>query len=301
MGRLVALLWLLGVAVVAGSPLPSLGRGMWVRGGSTAGNEDFGLQCDKTLREALDNAQKGVADLALEIESGSCVADLGSKSDAIVNQALEAFTSKAPSANAGSGQEKIYDEKVEELEKSLDAPLRVLYMKQLLLLRDKALKRYKSAAKNSESSDYEAMVAADQFFNEEAEASTRRASDWDFSKERASLQSTMNEIARAKKRLTDTRLQAAKSQQEIMRLLQVQHNQIQQLQAAAYGTASPWNLGVAYRIPDTNINLSAGHQQGRTNVQLSCVPDESAALLGPNGFTRGVGPGNLGVSLSLTV
>lgn len=37
-------------------------------------------------------------------------------------------------------------------------------MKQLLLLRDKALKRYKSASKNSESSDYEAMVAADRFF-----------------------------------------------------------------------------------------------------------------------------------------
>jgi hypothetical protein len=37
-------------------------------------------------------------------------------------------------------------------------------MKQLLLLRDKAIKRYKSSAKNSESSDYEAMVAADSFF-----------------------------------------------------------------------------------------------------------------------------------------
>ena len=69
----------------------------------------------------------------------------------------------------------------------------------------------------------------------------------------------------------------------------------------AYGTASPLNLGLAYRVPDTNINLSLGHQQGRTNVQLSCVPDEAAAMLGPNGFTRGVGPGNLGVSLSLTV
>ena len=72
-------------------------------------------------------------------------------------------------------------------------------------------------------------------------------------------------------------------------------------QQAAYGTASPWNVGVAYRVPDTNINLSVGHQQGRTNFQLSCVPDDSAALLGPNGFTRGVGPGNLGVSVNLSV
>ena len=57
----------------------------------------------------------------------------------------------------------------------------------------------------------------------------------------------------------------------------------------------------ASQVPDTNINLSLGHQQGRTNIQLSCVPDESASLLGPNGFTRGVGPGNLGVSVNLTV
>ena len=40
----------------------------------------------------------------------------------------------------------------------------------------------------------------------------------------------MNEVARAKKRLADTKLAAAKAQQEIMKLLQTQHSQIQQLQ-----------------------------------------------------------------------
>lgn len=51
-----------------------------------------------------------------------------------------------------------------ELESRLDASLRVLYLKQLTLLRDKALARYKAASKDNESSDYEAMVAADAFF-----------------------------------------------------------------------------------------------------------------------------------------
>lgn len=37
-------------------------------------------------------------------------------------------------------------------------------MKQLLLLRERALKQYKSTSKNAESSDYEAMIAADAFF-----------------------------------------------------------------------------------------------------------------------------------------
>ena len=53
---------------------------------------------------------------------------------------------------------------VDEIERTLDPPLRVLHMKQLLLLRENALKRYKSISKNTESSDYEAMVEADKFF-----------------------------------------------------------------------------------------------------------------------------------------
>ncbi len=49
------------------------------------------------------------------------------------------------------------------------------------------------------------------------------------------------------------------------------------------GQSSPWNIGMAYRIPDTSINLSGSYQQGKGNLQLSCVPDESLPLLGPNG------------------
>jgi len=44
-------------------------------------------------------------------------------------------------------------------------------------------------------------------------------------------------------------------------------------------------IGLAYRLPDTNINLSGSYQQGKGNVQISCVPDEAMSLLGPNGTT----------------
>jgi hypothetical protein len=67
------------------------------------------------------------------------------------------------------------------------------------------------------------------------------------------------------------------------------------------GSAGQWNVGAAYRPPDTNINASLSYQQGRTNIQISMVPDESASLLGPNGFTAGVGPGNLGLSFNINV
>lgn len=42
----------------------------------------------------------------------------------------------------------------------------------------------------------------------------------------------------------------------------------QALQNQLYGgQPSPWNFGAAYRIPDTNINLSGTYQQGKANLQ----------------------------------
>jgi hypothetical protein len=241
--------------------------------------------------------------LAAELDSGSCVVDLGAKCDALCTKAGAAYASEAPAAKDAAG-EKARAGRAAELEQALEAPLRVLQLRQVALLRDKALKRYKAAAKDSEGGDFEAMVAADAFFGEEATTSMRGKDSGGGPKakaERDSLQATMTEMARAKKRLADTKLAAAKTQQEAMKILQHQNGHIAQLQQIAYGQASPLSVGLAYRVPDTNINLSVGHQQGRTNVQLSCVPDEAAPMLGPNGFTRGVGPGNLGVSLNLNV
>merc|ERR1719183_1028785 len=99
----------------------------------------------------------------------------------------------------------------------------------------------------------------------------------------------------------EVQLKSAQQQSTAMQYLQQQQQMIQQLQMQLYGQTSPWNVGVAYRIPDTNFNLNGSYQQGRANVQLSCVPDEYAPMLGPNGFTNGVGPGNLGLSVNLSV
>lgn len=68
-----------------------------------------------------------------------------------------------------------------------------------------------------------------------------------------------------------------------MQYLQMQQQQLQAIQQQVQGASSPWNMGVAYRVPDSNINLSCAYQQGRANVQISCVPDESVPLLGANG------------------
>lgn len=226
--------------------------------------------------------------------------DFGSKADTICNKALEDFAKTAP--DASDENVSAYDSALESLEAALDAPLQVLYLRQLALLREQALTRYRASTKTSGASEYEAMLQADSAFVREAEAATREnALDWDYGAERTYLQSVMNSIAESGKKAMDVQLKSAQQQQTAMQFLQQQQQMIQQLQMQLYGQSSPWNVGLAYRIPDTNFNLQGSYQQGRANIQLSCVPDEYAPFLGPNGFTNGVGPGNLGLSLNLSV
>ena len=177
----------------------------------------------------------------------------------------------------------------------------MLYLRQLSLLREQALASYKSASKASDASDYEAMLAADARFLRAADASTKKSSTWTYDAERSALQSVMSDFASTTKKLTETQVQSSQQQSTAMQFLQHQQQMIQQLQMQLYGQSPPWNMGMAYRIPDTNFNLQGSYQQGRANLQLSCVPDEYAPMLGPNGFTNGVGPGNLGLSLNLSI
>ena len=235
------------------------------------------------------------------VDEASEVADFGAKAESICNQAVEEFALSAPDAGEDTSAASVYDQKLEELESALDAPLQVLYLRQLALLREKALQNYRSASRATETSDYDAMLQSDSQFTREAEASTREGSDWDFSAERTHLQSIMNDIAQTRKKLMDVQMKSSEKQSTAMAFLQQQQQMIQQLQMQLYGQSSPWNVGWAYRIPDTNFNIQGSYQQGRANVQLSCVPDEYAPMLGPNGFSNGVGPGNLGLSLNLSV
>jgi len=271
-------------------------------GGSlSSSSDDYEALCEKVKCSVLERANKSIEDMRRSVvDEKTCLTAFGLKSDEVCNSALEDFSSNAPVAGE-SDAAGIYDRKLEELEAAIDAPLQVLYLRQLALLREQALTNYKSASKTSEASDYEAMINADAQFVAGAEESTRDGSDWDFAYERTYLQTVMNDLASASKKLTDVQVKAGQQQSTAMQYLQQQQQMIQQLQMQLYGQSSPWNVGVAYRIPDTNFNLQGAYQQGRTNIQVSCVPDEYASMLGPNGFTNGVGPGNLGLSLNLSL
>lgn len=235
------------------------------------------------------------------VDESTPISDFGSLASTIAASAIEEFSRSAPTTSDDTTAASAYARKLAELEATIDAPLQVLYLRQLSLLREQALASYRSASKASDASDYEAMLAADAQFLRTAQASTPASSTWTYETERAHLQNVMSEFASTQKKLTETQVKSSQQQSTAMQFLQHQQQIIQQLQMQLYGQSSPWNVGVAYRIPDTNFNLQGSYQQGRANLQVSCVPDEYAPMLGPNGFTNGVGPGNLGLSLNLSI
>jgi len=266
------------------------------------GDASYSSVCEDVKANIIEKASKKIDEMRTKIvDEGATIESFGEIADTLCNQALEEFIQNAPDAGDDASAATTYDKKLQELEAALDAPLQVLYLRQLALIREKSLETYRSASRVTETSDYEAMLQSDSQFSSAAEEATREGSDWDYSSERSHLQSIMNDIANTRKKLMDIQLKSSEKQSTAMAFLQQQQQMIQQLQMQLYGQSSPWNLGMAYRIPDTNFNLQGSYQQGRANVQLSCVPDEYAPMLGANGFTNGVGPGNLGLSLNLSV
>jgi len=288
--------WTSRSSATIGSPPPSFI--LSVRGGANEHEANFeGVKCS-----VIEKASKQIEEARRKIvDEGATIPDFGSKADDICTSALEEFAKSAPAEAEGASAVSAYARKLRELESGLDAPLQVLYLRQLSLLREQALSAYKSASRASEASDYEAMLAADAQFLRGAEGATRKSAAWTYDAERAALQSVMSDFASTSKKLTETQVQSSQQQSTAMQFLQHQQQMIQQLQQQLYGQSSPWNAGLAYRIPDTNFNFQGSYQQGRANLQLSCVPDEYAPMLGPNGFTNGVGPGNLGLSLNLSI
>lgn len=275
--------------------------------GSTGGSsmtvsssDMYTFQCNKVLTKVVKEANTEIDKLKKEIEEGKIINNLGARCDTIFNKALEKFSSDVPESGDDPVREQIFDTEVEELERTLDAPLHLCFIRQVLNLKEKAMQKYKNGIRTSEGSDYESMMAADSYFAKECEDSIREGSDWSYTTERNTLLQTMNTLAQKTKKMNEITNKANAAQQQAMSLVQQQQAQLQQIQNAFNG-GSPLNIGLGYRIPDTNINMQYTFQQGRSNFQFTCVPDDQVPFLGPQGFTHGIGPGNLGVTLNLSV
>lgn len=83
----------------------------------------------------------------------------------------------------------VFGEKLDQLERALDVPLRLVFLHNLHNLRARALELYQTILLRSGGStgssggdEYAALVAAETFFRSSADSSRRAAADWDYTK-----------------------------------------------------------------------------------------------------------------------
>eukprot|EP00187_Rhodella_violacea_P005184 CAMPEP_0174890886 /NCGR_PEP_ID=MMETSP0167-20121228/5985_1 /TAXON_ID=38298 /ORGANISM="Rhodella maculata, Strain CCMP736" /LENGTH=558 /DNA_ID=CAMNT_0016128857 /DNA_START=1 /DNA_END=1677 /DNA_ORIENTATION=+ len=256
------------------------------------------VAADQIFSETLFASTGEVDTLMKTVESGEKVDDLGNKSNEILTNAIARFSAET----AEYSNEPVVARKKRELEEIVDGRLHTVFLKQLQLIRESAIQRFKTSTASDEMPSDFAFFTSDNQFNREANAAVRPGSDWNFTSEYNDLQTTLQDSSAQRMRLMQQKIQAGQQQVQAMQYLQMQQGQAQAMQQQQYGGGpGQWNIGAAYRPPETNINMSLGYQQGRTNIQVSMVPDEQAGLLGPSGFTSGVGPGNLGLSFNVNV
>nr|UXY87590.1 GTP-binding protein isoform 1 [Cryptomonas curvata] len=256
------------------------------------------LKVNEVFSEVLRQSAVKMAEFTRQVDENNKIPNFGIKSAELIKNALQNFDNQVEESKNWQTTIK----KRQELEAILDTSLNSIFLKQLSILRELAISHFKSAASNDEIPADFAFFAADTFYLREAEESIRPGSYWNYSNERTNVHNTIREISNRRKQLISEKIQHADHQANAFQYLQMQQAQIQAMQQQQYGGSSgSWNIGLAYRPPDSNLNISMGYQQGRTNIQISMVPDEQASLLGPNGFTSGVGPANLGLSLNLNL
>lgn len=263
------------------------------------GGDDFAIvaayRCDEIFSLKLADASADIGELLDEVETSSVISDLGKKCDDIVSHTLQEYDADT----SDFADEPVYERKRTELEAIIDTGLMSVFMKNVAIIAREALAAFKGSIEADLPADY-ALYNADAIFVKKANEGLRQGSNWTFQTERTDLQNMMKEIAAQQRKLQETEVNASQQQTKAMQFLQMQHAQMNAVrQQALGGSVGQWNLGAAYRPPDSNVNLSLAYQQGKTNLQVSMVPDESATLLGPAGFTTGVGPGNLGMSFNV--
>eukprot|EP01033_Poteriospumella_lacustris_P016982 gene16982-12151_t len=270
-------------------------------GSSMPASPEYARLCDSVFCRLLSKSHEEITALKSSVDDGNVVSQFGQKADQICNSALEEFSMEAPLPDDDKDNEELYDRKIEELEKMIDAPLHVLYLRQLALLRERAMRLFAKAANSAEGNEFEAMTQAEDVFRRDASEFTRQNPEWSYAKEATLLKSALQDLASRTKKLNDEKVAAAKSQERILLAMNTYQQQLQAMQQQLTSGGSPWSLAAAYRIPDTNINMQVAYQQGRANVQVSCVPDEAISLLGSNGFVNGVTPGNIGLSFNVNI
>lgn len=270
-----------------------------LRGGAEPSEEvlQATFACNRLFASCLADANAEVAMLRKMVANAEDLSSFGAKADAILSDAEEKFVAGTPSGSKEIAE--LYEAKKAELAEAVLTSIEPSFVRALSALKETSLEVFKASAVGQDDLA-DAMASAEAGFARAAKGCVPARSSWGFKAERASLVSVMEVIKVQAKKASQAKQTAQQQINTAMNYLQLQSQQMQQIQQQyAGGQGGKWSVGAAYRPPETNINLSGTYQQGRANLQLSMVPDEGAALLGPNGFTNGVGPANLGLSMNV--
>jgi len=253
-------------------------------------------ECNVLRSSVLAEATKKVTAIRMVLESGEAIPEFGRAADGILNEALTKFYEGMPKGDAQAME--LSEKKAEEMRSELMMSMEPAFVQQICLLKDAALELFKKGMADGDGA--EAFASAEVAFARSASDCVPAQTGWSFELERESLVGAMKAILGEQKKASSAKIQSAQQMQTALAYLQLQQKQMEEIQGSAMrAQGSKWTLGAAYRPEDTSINLSAAYQQGRCNFQVSRVPDESANLLGADGFRNGVAPANLGLTFNI--
>ena len=89
-----------------------------------------------------------------------------------------------------------------------------------------------------------------------------------------------------------------KNPTQVLALYQALQSEVQQLQQRSYAPPPPLNAGFAYRVRDSDVNVSGGFSQGRGQLQVSAVDDDTL-MEGDPALVTAPSHGHVGMSVVL--
>lgn len=234
---------------------------------------------------ALQRCRASVAALEGQVAAGQLVPKFGEQAYAIVTSATEhAGRSAVPGAASNVAA-------------SVSGVLEWLWLRQIQLLRQQLVAVVEPKVGQAPGAELAAL--ADRDFVARAQELKMPGSSWDFEQERYRLRSELEmllnhqrDVAREKASAALARRQSA----ELVARLQSQTEALQARMEQLRAGSPPW-WSASYRIPGTPLQLVGRYQQGHVSAELGLSQDRDPANAAA-GMVEGVGPMNLGVSVS---
>ena len=182
------------------------------------------------------------------------------------------------------------------LERLVDGRAELAFRRRAAAARDAAAAELAAAATGADAFALRATAA--RRFAAAVAAAPRPGGGWSAAAEREALAAAADALAAPRRAAADAQLAAAEAQGRVLALYQALQSEVQQLQQRSYATPPPLNAGFAYRVRDTDVNVSGGFSQGRGQLQVSAVDDETI-MEGDPALVTAPSHGHVGVSVVL--